>query len=131
MENKTVKNGLIMKKYYFNEIYFALNNNNNNKVIKYRPEFTYQIRKVDEDNFISILRLKIYNENFPFELKLSMCAEFALPNFEEKKYDKLIKKDVPSIMFPFMRSAVANITTTANIPPLILPIININNIKFD
>ena len=37
------------------------------------------------------------------------------------------KINAPAIIFPFLRSAIASLTLTVGVPPLILPIINFTN----
>jgi preprotein translocase subunit SecB len=58
-----------------------------------------------------------------------MTGDFELCMEEEndKLKEALLHENAVAIMFPFLRSVIASLTTTANINPLILPVINIAN----
>ncbi|ACV60979.1 hypothetical protein Dtox_0015 [Desulfofarcimen acetoxidans DSM 771] len=66
---------------------------------------------------------------FPFFLDIAVTGLFAgedgMPIEEFRKY---CETSGTAAMFPFLRSAIADITRTANIESLILPIINIRNL---
>jgi preprotein translocase subunit SecB len=40
----------------------------------------------------------------------------------------LMERNAPAILFPFVRSVVASITAAANVPPFVLPVLNINHV---
>jgi preprotein translocase subunit SecB len=66
--------------------------------------------------------------NYPFSLMMSLSGAFAFNgNIEEEGFLKFCKTSGTAILFPFLRSAVANITAAANIQPLMLPVINVHN----
>ncbi len=65
----------------------------------------------------------------PFQLKVALVGHFVFSSGEEispdtKKY--IIQRNTVSILFPFLRSIVASLTTNANIPTLLLPVMNFN-----
>ena len=66
----------------------------------------------------------------PFSLRIVMSGKFVLTMAQEDAdlRKKLINDNTVAIMFPFLRSAVATLTTTANFPPLLLPVINLSTL---
>ncbi|WP_416358930.1 protein-export chaperone SecB [Caldicellulosiruptor danielii] len=66
--------------------------------------------------------------NFPFSLEISLTGYFrGSENIEREKFIELTKYNGTAILFPYLRSAVSDITKAANINPLILPVINVIN----
>lgn len=63
----------------------------------------------------------------PFELKVSMVGHFTYPEQEDEDTvakDHILQENTVSILFPFLRSIVAALTSNANIPTLMLPVMN-------
>jgi preprotein translocase subunit SecB len=44
---------------------------------------------------------------------------------ERELVDRVLHENTLAILFPFLRSAVSVVTVAANIPPLVLPVVNI------
>lgn len=68
----------------------------------------------------------------PFELCVEMIGHFSYTDTTEEsgsdEFKKaILERNTVSILFPFLRQIVATLTSTANIAPLILPIMNFNN----
>mgnify|MGYP005842202281 CR=1 FL=1 len=64
--------------------------------------------------------------NKPFRLKVSVSGEF---QFKEKVSDadlcKFSEINAVAVLFPYLRAVVTGVTTAANQPPLLLPLINV------
>jgi preprotein translocase subunit SecB len=63
----------------------------------------------------------------PFELKVSMVGHFTYQEQEGEDTvvkDHILQENTVSILFPFLRSIVAALTSNANIPTLMLPVMN-------
>ena len=64
----------------------------------------------------------------PFELRVTMVGHFSYNSAngtdEEKAKECILRRNTISILFPFLRSIVATLTTTANVPTLVLPIMD-------
>ena len=65
----------------------------------------------------------------PFELYVAITGHFILneadnepPNTDLK--ESILRKNTAAILFPFLRAIVASITVNANIPSLVLPVLN-------
>lgn len=65
----------------------------------------------------------------PFELYVAITGHFMLQETDDKPLDAALKEDLlrkntVAILFPFLRSIVASVTVNANIPSLVLPVLN-------
>lgn len=95
-----------------------------------KPQFNRNLKKIKElpKRRIAELICRIESTNAepkPFDMTLKLVAVFELEEEiwlveEEKEFAQASTR----IMFPYLRSAVANLTTTAMMPPLQLPVID-------
>jgi preprotein translocase subunit SecB len=70
--------------------------------------------------------------NYPFTLIISITGGFIFSgDIDEEGFFNFCKTSGTAILFPFLRSAVANITANANMQPLMLPVINVHNFLGD
>ena len=67
------------------------------------------------------------NNNFPFELSMTFHGFFSATksDFDDDVFSKMIKTNGLAILFPYVRSAVCDATKMANVPPVLLPSMNI------
>lgn len=67
----------------------------------------------------------------PFQLKVALVGRFVFSgeSVSSEVKDQIIQKNAISILFPFLRSIVATLTTSANVPTLLLPIMNFSEDK--
>lgn len=69
---------------------------------------------------------KAEENNYPFTLKLKIVGFFSADStMEEEEFSIMCKYNGASILFPFLRSAAADVTKAANITSLTLPLINV------
>ena len=61
--------------------------------------------------------------NYPFTMVLSVIGNFEIENVNDSS--SLFEVNAVAIMFPYLRALVSTITANANVPPLILPPINV------
>lgn len=87
--------------------------------------FEFGARDIDENNFSVMLTLKDDAENPKIEV--SILADFELENWKSYQKNEPFKRAY-TIIFPFLRSLVADVTVKVCCKPLILPIINIEKI---
>lgn len=75
------------------------------------------------------LELKIFPEaeknNYPFTMKLVLVGLFEIVNYDISEGMYIFEKNAIAILFPYIRSLVSTITANVNVPPLILPPINV------
>lgn len=61
------------------------------------------------------------------ELKIELVGKFqAHPEMPENLFEKISNQNAPAILYPFARAFIASMTAQANIPPIILPIVNLS-----
>lgn len=95
------------------------------------PYFQHKVLDRDENKYDVYLSVEIPSSEehpMPFQLKVALVGHFAFHDPEGKvspeNKDYILQKNTVSILFPFLRSIVASLTTNANIPTLVLPIMN-------
>ena len=122
---------LQLLKYTVNEISFSLNENydfSKKQSIKLNQNFTRSIKKINEDVCDVSLMFVISDSDdspTPFTMKVTITGTFKLKDWENKDNIDFIKTNAVAIVYPFLRSLVATITSNANIPSYILPVFNI------
>ena len=122
---------LQLLKYTVNEISFALNEKydfSKKQSIKLNQNFTRSIKKINEDVCdVSLMFVISDSDDFPtpFTMKVTITGTFKLKDWENKDNIDFIKTNAVAIVYPFLRSLVATITSNANIPSYILPVFNI------
>ena len=96
--------------------------------IKMEQKIGLEIQIISNDEFVVKLITHIYGENkknSPFELNISLLGCFYLEKWQEtEEKQNMVKFNAPTILFPYLRSIITNITATANITPYILPTFN-------
>lgn len=68
--------------------------------------------------------------NYPFTLKVAISGHFSIDGeqlFTSDEFLAYCKLNGVTVMFPFLRSVIADITKAANIDTLILPLMNISS----
>lgn len=74
------------------------------------------------------------NESSPFEVKVTLSGDFVF-NPEESdgtKFEKYLSPNAIAILFPYLRSVIANLTTLSNeFPTLNIPVVNIAEMMLD
>ena len=62
--------------------------------------------------------------NYPFSLEISITGFFTSIDLSREEFYNLLKVNGVAVLFPFLRSTVADITKSANVETLILPLFN-------
>lgn len=94
------------------------------------PHFKRDLMEVGEHLYDLKFTMEILSsekQQIPFDLIVSLTGHFALEDDEvvsENQKETILKNNTVAILFPFLRAIVASITTAANIPPLVLPVMN-------
>lgn len=123
-----------LKRYWMENIAFNLNSNAlinlNNKAIKISPEFKREIIEVDENNAIVKITMRVsQTEEIPFNVYITVCGAFECEKWKESEDGQgFIKITTVQVLFPYLRQAVSTITGMANIPPYVLPIVNVRTL---
>ena len=105
------------------------------KDFKLDPSLTREIGKIDENKYFTKLMLEFSNTDdnpFPMDLYIEIKAVFELENISKNdNIEDFLKKPGVHILYPYLRSAVTNITTTALVPAIVLPVVNSFNLFND
>ena len=114
-------------KYYVDNIKFERNINfDPSKKVKISYDIDSNILNLDDTKaevklFVNIFK-DVEEDNKPFEFKLEITGVFAVENVNDKS---LLEQNTIAILFPFARALISTYTANANVPPLILPPINV------
>lgn len=94
-----------------------------------KPQFSRQVRKVngnDKLNFIS-LSVKIESteeEPKPFDILVTLVGIFEAEDVKNEAEERKFVIEATKIVYPYLRAAVTNLTASAYIAPLNLPVIS-------
>lgn len=95
------------------------------------PRFQQKVVDCGENRHNVYLSVEIASSEdnpMPFQLRVSIVGQFVFCDEEgtvdQATKDRILQKNTVSILFPFLRSIVASLTSNANIPTLVLPIMN-------
>lgn len=133
--DKYFKSVLTFQEYKIESVDFKLNPKYqpDGKRIKIKFDLDHDICvKKEEKLSIGVIRLVIHifngalENNLPFELEVSIVGIFTSSELDDTKFNKMLEVNGTAILFPFLRSTVADITKTANINNLLLPLINVH-----
>lgn len=116
--------------YMVNKACYEVNDNfiDYGKAITINPKFTRKVNKIDESNFKLFLGVSVSGEeNIPFFAEVIISAIFQSDKWEEKENQWVISNST-AILYPFLRTVLSNLTLNSNMPPYILPVININSV---
>lgn len=96
-----------------------------------KPKFAQKLVEAGENQYAFTLSVEILSteeRQTPFDLKVSITGYFSVEGEDDNLSDEMKKtiltKNTAAILFPFLRTIVATITMNANIPALLLPIMN-------
>ena len=124
---------LKFNQYIVDEINFK----NNNSFIK-KDEKISIVFNIDKDikkndnnmevKLITTIFKDAEKNNYPFEMNVVLTGYFTIENNEK---DINFEPNAIAILFPYIRAVVSTYTASANVPPLILPAINVNKLIDD
>lgn len=110
--------------------------NNNLPVgeFKLNPQIQKKIRKANspENAYIVEVRAEIHNtpdNPFPIDLVASLSGIFNIEEDNEEEINNFLQIQGFQIVFPHLRSLVANMTANAMMPPIFLPIVFTNQFE--
>ncbi|WP_410498056.1 protein-export chaperone SecB [Chitinibacter sp. S2-10] len=96
-----------------------------------QPEFNIQFRnqaRSFDNGFyeasLTVTATAKSEDRTMFLVEVTQAGLFQIQNIPEQELDPLLGIGCPSILFPYLREAVSDLTTRAGFPPLILQPIN-------
>lgn len=94
-----------------------------------KPQFARQIRKVNGNDKLNFVALSVKIESTdaepkPFNIDVTLVGVFEVEDMRGAADEKKFVVEATKLVYPYLRSAVTNLTASAYIAPLNLPIIN-------
>lgn len=133
--DKEFKSVLKFQEYKIENIDFKLNHEYEKRKEPVKINFNLRhnvfIEKKENVN-VGAVRLTInvfecaVEKGYPFELNVSIVGIFTSMDLDDDRFRRMLDVNGTAILFPFLRSAVADITKTANLNNLLLPLINVH-----
>lgn len=120
--------------YTLREINFSKNDYFKGGKVNLDLKFSKNSTYLDKNRVRINVSVKLFNDimdnNFPFSLSfvISGLFQYRDVNIEEDNNRELIEQRMLEILYPYIRQVVSNVLMTANMPPLFLPTININQL---
>lgn len=103
--------------------------------IDIQPSFNRDIVRIDDQHYKITLGIKIskeVNKNpIPFESEVVISSVFELPNWKSEAANSIAVNNATAIMFPYLRTLMATITMNGNVPPYMLPVMNVSKLFTD
>ena len=100
------------------------------------PEFNRDLIEVGNNNYDMRLSVEIAPSDsnpLPFELRAVIVGHFSYNDhnhdYSTQNKEIVLKRNTISILFPFLRAIVASLTTAANIPTLVFPIMSFSEME--
>jgi len=96
------------------------------------PFFNRDISKIDDTHYKIQLGVKISSELsknlIPFNTEIVLSAIFELADWENPTRNVMAIDNATAILFPYLRNLLSTITMNGNIPPYVLPIVNVSKL---
>ncbi len=130
-QDKDIKSSLKFNDYIVKNIIFKYNEGFNGEAVKISFNITRKVLYKNEDNnsaevtlFVDIFDDK-FEDNQPFYMHIEITGYFEVDDIQSEIGKHLIKYNSVAILFPYVRALITSYTANSNVPPLILPPINI------
>jgi preprotein translocase subunit SecB len=94
-----------------------------------KPQFSRQVRKANDNPKLNFVALSVKVESTeaepkPFNINVGIVGVFELAEEPDAQQEREFVIEATSLLYPYLRSMVTNLTAQAFISPLNLPIIN-------
>ncbi len=138
-----MKSVLQFESYYFDQMVYKRNDEYWNKFqpgqpvsIEIQPtfEFGVQINKDNPHNARVIVSVSLgkdqLSSDYPFQIEAGICGIFNVAPDDSDPQELWTKfsGNAIAILYPYLRSAVTDITSKSDHPPVILPVLNVAKI---
>ena len=94
---------------------------------KLKQSIRRDIIKIDNNTAIVKLLFTIEGDSdSPVFVNVGLCGKFECADWEKDEISNiLIHDNATTILFPYLRHAVSDVTTLVGLPPYVLPIVNV------
>ncbi len=99
-----------------------------NQRLDIKPQFSRQVRKSNDNPKLMFVNLKVAiltndKEPKPFDIEVSIVGVYELETAPNPQQERDFVIEATGMLYPYLRTAVTNITAQAYITPLNLPVI--------
>lgn len=85
------------------------------------------ITETAEDRVTEILSVSIGGKTVPYELKVSMSADFLMQDVDEENKRDFLRVNAPSLIFSYVRPLVSQLTAISKYETVTLPFFDFTN----
>ncbi|RKI29450.1 hypothetical protein D7V82_05915 [bacterium 1xD8-6] len=133
MMNEEIKSVLRFENYIVKKVLFEYNLQYNNEEaidIKFDVDADYCVNEEDGSMQVTLETYVFNGEDktkYPFSMEMEVVGFFSISNVSEEQIENF-KPNAVAILFPYVRALISSYTANANVTPLILPPINVNQL---
>jgi len=91
----------------------------------YETSFERKVDSEDDVNFRVSLTCKLQSEDNAVTLSITVTGYFYCDCEDKKIKNVLVSNNATAILFPYLRSQVSLVTTQPDIPPIVIPPMNV------
>jgi len=94
-----------------------------------KPQFSRQVRKVNGNEKLNFVALSVKIESTeqepkPFDINVTLVGVFEADEIKNDSEERRLVIEATKLLYPYLRAAVTNLTASAYIAPLNLPVIS-------
>lgn len=75
------------------------------------------------------LAVSISDSSEGFKVEIESVGFFKFENIEKENLSSFLYYNAPAILFPYLRAYISSLTTLSGIKPIVLPTLNLSNLK--
>ena len=102
------------------------NNIKENKKIELGFSYSYNVKYSNKNTCIGELTAKVTDKSAPDEFSITVAAT-GIFRFKDNTTKEVLHVETYNDLFPHMRAFISTLTSTAGIPPVMIPFIDISN----
>ncbi len=89
--------------------------------------------KLDIENQMFNLELAVFisDSSEVFKVEIEAVGFFTFDNIDKDSLTSFLYHNAPAILFPYIRAYISSLTTLSGIKPIVLPTLNLSNLKDD
>lgn len=126
MSNEQIKSVLQLERLSFEEISYSRKTDIVNTNIEYEMNFSRQIANHEDGKHHRVsLTANVWSKEGDIKLTVTVVGYFMCECEDTNLKQHLIAYNTIAILFPYIRSQITLITTQPDIPPVILPAVNV------
>ena len=94
-----------------------------------KPQFSRQVRKVNANEKLNFVALSVKIESTekepkPFDINVTLVGVFEVSDVRNENEERKFVIEATKLLYPYLRARVTNLTASAYIAPLNLPVIS-------